>query len=122
MSRSSVFIVIPNWNGKDLLADCLDSLLYQTFKADIGVVDNGSTDGSAQFLKNRHPKVKLIELDKNYGFTGGVNAGIKYALDNKYEFIALFNNDAAADKNWLKFLVEVMQKNVELGIVTGKFM
>lgn len=122
MSRPSVFIVIPNWNGKDLLADCLGSLESQTLKADICVVDNGSSDGSVQFLKKHYPKIKLIKLDKNYGFTGGVNAGIKYALDNNYEFIALFNNDATADKNWLKFLVEAMKKDDSGGIATGKFL
>ena len=70
-------IVIPNWNGEDLLAECLDSLLAQTVKTQIVVVDNGSIDGSITLVEKKYPTVHLIKLPINTGFAGGVNIGIK---------------------------------------------
>lgn len=114
-------IVIPNWNGKDSLAQCLDSLLAQTYKANILIVDNGSQDDSVEFIKNKYPGINLLTHKKNLGFAGGVNSGIRMALEGEAKFIALFNNDAKADKDWLKYLVQTMVNNPKLGIATGKF-
>lgn len=115
-----VSVVIPNWNGKDVLKPCLDSLLAQTAKPQIIVVDNGSTDGSVDFIKQNYPKVVLVELDKNYGFAGGVNAGIKKALNEGADYIALFNNDAQAKPTWLTNLIKRLKEDNQFGIVTGK--
>ena len=116
-------VVIPNWNGKDFISECLDSLTIQTYKDfEIIVVDNGSTDGSKELIKQKYPEVSLIELDKNYGFAGGVNAGIKKALAGGAKYIVLFNNDAVADKNWLKRLIEVVETNPLAGIITSKLL
>ncbi len=114
-------IVIPSWNGKEYLGECLKSLLSQSKASEIIVVDNGSTDDSVGFIKRHFPKVDLVELNSNHGFAGGVNAGIKRAMDKDCEFVALLNNDAVVDKNWLKNLVSEM-KNSKVGIVTGKLM
>jgi len=76
---------------------------------DILVVDNGSIDDSLQVLsglEEKHKNVTIIRNPRNLGFAGGVNTGIKYALGKGYEAVALFNNDATADKNWLSELVE----------------
>jgi len=121
MSDSSIFVVIPNWNGKELLGACLDSLQAQTQKAIIVVVDNGSTDGSQALIKERYPDVQLIEQDKNYGFTGGVNPGIELAIKSGAEYVALFNNDAVADQEWLSQLQAAMSEAM-LGIVTSKIL
>ena len=120
--RNLVFCVVPNWNGKDVLGKCLDSLLTQTIKPIIVVVDNGSNDGSLKYVKDKYPGVKLVELDKNYGFSGGVNRGIEYALESGAEFVALLNNDATAEPNWLEKLVQTAKDNPNAGIVTGKIM
>ncbi len=122
MSDRSIYIVIPNWNGKDLLGPNLDSVLAQSIGAHVVVVDNGSSDGSQQFVKENYSRVELIELDENYGFTGGVNAGIELAMKNGAEFVVLFNNDAVAEKLWLEKLVTTAQAHPEVGIVTSKFM
>lgn len=119
--ENSVYCVIPNWNGKDMLGACLDSLLQQTLKAQIVVVENGSNDGSAEYIKERYPQITLLEEPTNLGFAGGVNVGIRYALKQKADFVALFNNDATADKDWLKNLVDAAHKYPKAGIVTGKF-
>jgi GT2 family glycosyltransferase len=86
------------------------------------VVDNGSTDGSVALVTAKFPKVHLIKLDHNTGFTGGVNTGIAYALEQKFEAIALLNNDAVADKDWLKHLAERLKSDAQLGIVTAKML
>ncbi|MDB5164328.1 MAG: hypothetical protein JWS12_946 [Candidatus Saccharibacteria bacterium] len=117
-----VSVVIPNWNGKDLLGACLDSLLAQTSKAEVVVVDNGSGDGSQSYLKKNYPEVTLIELDKNYGFSGGVNRGIEHAMKAGAKYVALFNNDAIADKHWLKNILAAAETQPKSGIVTSKFM
>ena len=116
-----VYCVVPNWNGAETLGACLDSLLSQTLRPRIIVVENGSTDGSVELL-GKYPSVEIIVLGRNHGFAGGVNAGIKRALDEKADFVALFNNDAKADKDWLKNLVGVAEKNLKLGIVTSKIL
>ncbi len=73
-----VSVVIPNWNGKELLAVCLKSLQKQSFSNfEVLVIDNGSTDGSVHFIQDNFPKVKVIELAKNIGFAPAVNLGIK---------------------------------------------
>lgn len=120
--KTKIAIVIPNWNGKKYLTGCIDSLLSQSVKATIIVVDNGSLDGSVELLEKNYPNVDIVKLDRNYGFTGGVNHGIKRAKDLGAEYVALFNNDASADNNWLERLAETMQSNPSVGIVTGKLM
>jgi GT2 family glycosyltransferase len=115
-------IVIPNWNGAEVIGDCLRSLHKQTLPADIIVVDNGSSDGSIELIERDFPLVKLIKLAHNTGFTGGVNRGLAHALKQDYEAVALFNNDAVADSHWLERLAGVMQEHPGAGVVTGKLM
>lgn len=116
------FIIVPNWNGKKFIGECLESLKKQSTSANIVVADNGSGDGSVEYIKANFPKVHVLELDKNYGFAGGVNRGIEYAIKNGAEYIALLNNDAVADEKWLENLLQTMKKDNKTGIVTGKLM
>jgi GT2 family glycosyltransferase len=115
-----VTVVVPNWNGMDNIKDCVDSLLSQTLDRDLIVVENGSKDGSLQFLRDNYPDIKIIVNQNNLGFAGGVNSGIKFAAENGAQYVALFNNDAVADKNWLKSLYEELESNDKLGIATSK--
>lgn len=115
-------VVIPNWNGKDTIGSCLDSLLSQSLKPHIIVVENGSVDGSLEYLQQEYPMIELVINKQNLGFAGGVNCGIRRALAREDEFVALFNNDAVADKHWLENLVEVLTNNLRAGIATCKFM
>lgn len=116
-----VAVVILNWNGiKDTVA-CLDSLLVQTYPDyQIVIIDNGSVDNSADVLKkyitdHNDRSIVLICNEKNLGFTGGVNTGIRWALENDFDGVALFNNDAVADKDWLTHLVKGLDGK-EVGI------
>lgn len=119
---TSVLIVVLNWNGIDDTEKCVESLLVQTYKNyKILVVENGSGDDSLSRIKKlakAHPqKVLYAANSRNFGFAGGVNTGIKYALENNFDAVALFNNDAVADKDWLQNLEKNLNK--ETSIVTG---
>lgn len=118
-----VAIVVLNWNGIEDTLLCLDSLLQQTYKEyQIVVIDNGSIDDSVtllkQYVKNHSSKITLLLNKQNLGFAGGVNTGIRWALENKFDSIALFNNDAIADIFWLESLVKAALED-EVGITTG---
>jgi len=119
---TSVLIVVLNWNGIEDTEKCLDSLLGQTYtNYKILVVDNGSVDDSLERLQavtaQHADKIILISNPKNLGFAGGVNVGIEYGMEHNFEAIALFNNDAIADKDWLKNLEKNLSEDVS--VVTG---
>jgi len=116
---AKIAVIVPNWNGADSLAACLDSLLAQSIKARIIVVDNGSVDESSAILEG-YPEVEVIQHLENKGFSGGVNAGFRRAVEIGCEFAAAFNNDARADQDWLKHLVGELAASPEVGIVTCK--
>lgn len=120
--KNKVCIVIPNWNGASHIGECLDSLLAQSYKAHIIVVDNGSVDDSVLFIKSRYQSVELIEHSKNLGFAGGVNVGIRRATELGAEYVALFNNDAVADSKWLENLIAAIDDKENVGITTGKLL
>ena len=114
------YIVIPNWNGIDLIRECLTSLRHQTHEHTVLVVDNGSADGSDQVIRDEFPEVQLHAFKDNAGFAGGVNRGIRPAMQQGAEYIVLFNNDAVADPGWLKALVEAADSNPKAGMVAAK--
>ncbi|MEW6040506.1 MAG: glycosyltransferase family 2 protein, partial [Elusimicrobiota bacterium] len=118
-----VSIVILNYNGKQYLNDCLKSVFDITFpepdELEVILVDNASQDGSVEFIKNNFPQVKLIYSNKNLGFAGGNNLGIK-AASGKY--IALLNNDTVITKEWLKGPVEIIETDSKIGIVGSKML
>jgi GT2 family glycosyltransferase len=92
-------LVIPNWNGLRWLPGCLASLATQTVAPDeVIVVDNGSTDGSLEYLGADHPGVTLIELGTNTGFAVAANHGIRAA---RGDLVALINTDVVLDPDWL---------------------
>lgn len=105
-AQHQVDIIIPNWNGREWLGSCLDSLLAQTFKDfQIIVVDNGSTDGSVEFVRDNYPQVQLIVLPENTGFTGAINTGIKAG---NAPYVCWFNNDAEAAPDFLENLLKAL--------------
>jgi GT2 family glycosyltransferase len=111
-------IIIPHWNGREHLQVCLTSLRNQTF-ADFEVilVDNASTDGSQEFVRQEFPEVRLVELTENLGFTGACNAGYAAA---KGAYIILLNNDTEAEAGWLAALVDAFERHPEAGSLASK--
>lgn len=97
--HAAVTVVVVTWQGAHLLRECLNSLRKQTIQHQVLVVDNASSDDTTTVLAD-YPEVQVIRLARNAGFAGGVAAAFD-VVDS--EFIALLNNDAAADPDWLRF-------------------
>jgi len=114
----TVSIIIVNWNGKILLADCLDGLRQQTY-SDFSVimVDNGSNDGSLDYIQTHYPEVKTIPLSENSGFAIANNIAIQ-SVQTKY--VALINNDAVPHPDWLQNLMDALEKHPEAGVLCLK--
>jgi GT2 family glycosyltransferase/glycosyltransferase involved in cell wall biosynthesis len=105
-STKAASVVIPNWNGRDLLEKYLPSVataLAANPENEIIVVDNGSTDGSAEFVRSRFPQVRVLPLPRNLGFGGGSNAGFRAA---KNDIVVLLNSDMRVDPGFLPPLLE----------------
>lgn len=120
--KMKVAVVIPNWNGADMIVESVDSLLAQTYGHSVVVVDNGSVDDSVSVIEARFPNLTLLKNSTNLGFAGGVNTGIRYALEQGFDAIALLNNDALVDEKWLEHLVSSLDTHPEVGIATCKLM
>jgi GT2 family glycosyltransferase len=96
-------VVIVNWNSRDDLAECLDSMCAQTHRdLEVIVVDNGSHDGSVEMVRERFARFTLLDEGENLGFAEGCNRGIAVASG---EWVAMLNNDAVAEPRWAEALV-----------------
>ena len=118
-----VSIIIPNWNGLEDTIECLESLKkisYQNYE--VIVVDNGSSGNDAEVLRCRFSDyIHLIKNDKNLGYAGGVNVGIKYAQSNsRPDFLLLLNNDTVVAADFLTRLVESAMTDNSIGVVGPK--
>lgn len=110
-----VSIIIVNWNGVHHLPECLQSLADQTYRnLEIIVVDNASTDGSAELIMTCYPMVRLVRLATNTGFATGNNKGFELANG---AYIVILNNDTRAEPDWLARMVEVAEENPAVGMV-----
>lgn len=115
-----ISVVIPNWNGARWLRPCLNSLRAQRFRDfRVYVVDNGSTDGSVDLLRDHYPEVQVIAHPENLGFAGGMNSGMSAA---RGELIAALNNDVEADPGWLGAIAAAMDAHPEAGSGASRLM
>lgn len=118
--RPTASVIIVNFNGRDLLDECLGSLQRQTFNNfEIIVVDNASSDGSVEFIRDRYPEVRVVQNAVNLGYGGGNNRGIEVA---KGKYIVLLNNDTETDPRWLGALVAAAESDEKTGMCASKIM
>jgi len=113
-----ISIIIPHWNGIEILSECLESLKKSaTPDCEIIVVDNASTDGSAEWIRTHHPDVVLVENEINRGYAGGCNSGADIA---RGKYILFLNNDTIHEPNWLTPLTKAMESDPDLAAVQPK--
>ncbi len=118
-ARPKVFIVVLNYNGGELLQNCLASLDYVSYpNFSIVIVDNASADGSLRRVRANFPQVTIIENEKNLGFSGGNNVGIKYALEQQADYVLLLNQDTEVEPDFLEKLIVTVEKNPQIGILS----
>jgi GT2 family glycosyltransferase len=116
-----VSILVLNWNGEAFVAECVESLLAQTYqRVEIIVVDNASTDRSVPLIRERYgERVRLIVNDANLGFAAGNNVGIAAA---RGAYILLINNDAVAEPGWAEALVREAEVDSRVGMCASKIL
>jgi glycosyltransferase involved in cell wall biosynthesis len=117
--QKKLAVAILNWNGRNWLEKFLPNVLQFSQNADIYVIDNLSTDDSVEFLQNNYPTVHIIRNDKNYGFAGGYNEGLKSI---HHEYYCLLNSDVEVTGNWTEPVLELMEKNPSISAVQPKIL
>lgn len=110
-------IAILNWNGKHWLEKFLPNVILYSQEATIYVIDNDSTDDSVKFLEHNFPTIKIIKNNKNTGFAGGYNEGLKQISEEIY---CLLNSDVEVTENWIQPIIELFIKNTEIAAIQPK--
>jgi GT2 family glycosyltransferase len=113
-----VSVIVLTWNGRHHLTGCLEALeAQQGVRAETILVDNGSTDGTVDFVRDRFPGVRVVALSENLGFAGGNNQGARVALAPRLAFL---NNDTIADPGWLRALVGGIDERNGFALATSR--
>lgn len=116
-----VAVIVLNWNSFEVTADCLRSLQASSFAPlRVILVDNGSHDGSASRLGQEFPEIELIRNDRNLGFTGGMNAGLRRILRSECEFALLLNNDTIVDRAAIAEMVACLDAEPDIALACPK--
>ena len=117
-----VAVIILNWNGAKLLRQYVPSVVQNTPNtlADVIVADNGSTDDSLAVLRDEFPMVRVIALDKNYGFAEGYNRAIAQCTD--YEYTVLLNSDVRTPEHWLDPIIDYLEAHPDVGAAQPKLL
>lgn len=116
--KALISAIVLNWNGKGIVKKCLDSLLRQTYAPlEVMVVDNGSVDGSVDYLKENFPQVNLVVNERNLGFCGGNNSGIRKAAGS---YLVLVNYDAELEPDCIEEMMKAMEQHPEAGVIASK--
>lgn len=115
-----VSVIIPLYNGRDVIENCLNSVFNVDYKNfEVIVVDDCSRDKSAEFIQNKFPQVKVLRTKKNRGFASTINLGIKHSSG---DIVVLLNMDTIVDKSWLRPLVNALMTDDSIGLVGSKIL
>ena len=122
MNNPKVSVLILSYNGKHLLADSVSSYLKNNYpNFSVIVIDNGSVDGTKEYVEQNFPGVMLLRTEKNLGYSGGFNLGLDYAFKQiNSDYVLVTNNDVKVDENVISELVKVAVTDKKIGFVTGK--
>lgn len=114
-----ITVVIPNYNGMKYIPDCLQTLSAQDYPAHILIVDNGSTDGSVEWIKEHYPEFELCLLGENTGFCNAVNVGIEKATT---PYVLLLNNDTKVKPGFIENMVKAIERSEKIFSVSAKML
>src|SRR5579864_1534539 len=120
--RPRVSLIVLNWNGRQHLDACLRSLQaldYPGERLELILCDNGSADGSAEHVRARFPDVRLVRLDRNYGFAEGNNRAVRAATG---DWVGFLNNDMRVEPGWLNHMLEPLQEQPKLACIGSRIM
>lgn len=117
----SVAVVVLNWNGTDDTLECLESLRYLDYpKAEVIVIDNGSTPPAVAEIGRRFPTATCLQLNENLGYAGGNNVGIRYAVEKGHDYVFVLNNDTIVSPGCLRAAVAIAESDQRIGAVGVK--
>jgi hypothetical protein len=117
----SVAAIVLNYNGLEVTLQALESLVAMTYESfDVVVADNGSTDGSGEAVAEAFPQVYQVRTEDNLGPAGGLNLGIRWAMERDYDYLLILNNDVEAAPDMLTELVAVAEREPAIGTVQPK--
>ena len=109
--KSRILAIVVTYNGMKWVDRCLGSLVMSRTPADVIVIDNGSQDGTQEYIAENYPEVKLVSTGENFGFGKANNIGLKHALEKGYEYVYLLNQDAWVYPDTLGVLMEAMEND-----------
>jgi GT2 family glycosyltransferase len=110
-------VIVLSWNSREFIGDCLDGLRRWEPGRHAYVIDNGSTDGSPEYIQRAYPDVTLACLPTNLGFASANNLGIQRALADGCGVVVLLNNDTVIDEEFIQPCVEILEKESSIGII-----
>jgi GT2 family glycosyltransferase len=119
--KADTAIVLLNWNSGEMTAECIRSLFQMNDSAfEIIVVDNGSKDGSAEYLRKQFPQITILPQDHNLGFAAGCNVGMKLAMQRGFKYVLPLNNDTVVDPAFLAELSLAANEHPQAAMISPK--
>ena len=116
--KNKLLVIIVTYNGMKWLERCLSSLIASSVASDVFIVDNGSTDGSQDYIRSNFKDAIFIQSEENLGFGKANNIGLQYAYEKGYEYIYLLNQDAWVEETTFEILISMHKKHPEYGILS----
>lgn len=118
MQGNRILTIVVTYNGMKWIDRCLGSVYASGMPADVIVIDNGSSDGTPEYVGKHFPEAVLISTGENHGFGKANNIGFSYALEKGYDYVYLLNQDAWIFPDTFSRLVDAMEKNPDYGVIS----
>ena len=116
--RNKILVIVVTYNGMKWVDRCLGSLSMSKIPVDVIVIDNGSTDGTPDYIAEYFPEMKIVATGENHGFGRANNIGFRHAMKNGYEYVYLLNQDAWVFPDTFGILVDAMEDDKSLGVLS----